>query len=216
MTTRMMQMPSNLRAENHTVDDSAKGPQKFASATLRERHIDALLAETYAEHIGATAANNPLLSSVMKYLTTAKPRSETLAGHTRRWRVIDFIIVLLLRLYYPQILHFLTLCLSLLAFRCRVPHTFWKLLSMFGVVYSWKLTGGLALELGQRCAPSGPGDVPDGAVAGIYCFDNNDIFRRANCQHADEGRRNDMLAMNNIYLYKDSYATEAELHIRDG
>ena len=60
----MMPMPSNLRAENYAVDDSAKGRQKLVSATLRERHIGALLADTYGEHIGATAANDPLLFSV--------------------------------------------------------------------------------------------------------------------------------------------------------
>ena len=76
------------------------------------------------------------------------------------------------------------------------------------MLYSYSFTSALALELGKRLTPSGPGDVPDGAVAGIYCFDNNEIFRRKNAQHAADGRTNDMLKMNNIYPYKDSYATE--------
>ena len=50
-----------------------------------------------------------------------------------------------------------------------------------------------------------------GAITGIYCFDNNEIFRRRNAQHAEAGRTNDMLEMNSFHLYKGSYATEYEM-----
>ena len=125
-------------------------------------------------------------------------------------------ILLLLRAYYPQMLHFISLCLSLLAFRYRVPRSFWKLLRMFGIIYGYKATGLIATTIGQRSTPSSPEDVPAGSVAGIYTFDNNEIFRRTNAQHAEEGRRNDMLCMNCVYLYKDSYATQAQVPLRGG
>ena len=87
---------------------------------MRERHIAELLEETYAGHIGATAANNTLLGNFFKYLTNANPHTETPHNKEKRWKVIDFVIVLLLRVYWPQMLHFLSICLSLLALKCRV------------------------------------------------------------------------------------------------
>ena len=213
---RTERMPSNLRAPDFAVDESQRGAARFVSAALKERHIAELMAENYDSHIGATAASNFLLANFFKYLTTANPHTETLASRSKTWRVIEFVLVLLLRVYWPQMLHFLSICLSLIAFKCRVPTQFWTILTTLGVLYSYEFTSALALELGKRLTPSGPGDVPDGAIAGIYCFDNNEIFRRKNAQHAADGRTNDMLKMNNIYLYKDSYATELEIPLVRG
>ena len=213
-----MEVP-HLVGEDFSIDTSKKGPLKFSSAKLRQNLIDELAKPSYDEHVGAMRGRNEILANQIAAITYNRRSApdgpaddaDELLNPSRRNMVIDFIILLLLRLRNGKVFHFWTAALSLFAYRCRVPKMFWAVLCALGLLLSHPVTHSIALDLGTQLTPQSHRDLPTGAVGGLACFDNCEKYRRTNMQHAAAGRQNDMIKVNNWYFLKNAYLMSSDL-----
>ena len=193
-----MERVLHICPEDWSIDTSRIRFARFSSATLRQRLIDELKKESYAEHMGALCRANPTLGAQLRKLAMSDARlgsamaadaaADTEFGSSHG---IELILAVILRQRQYQTNHFLAACLSFIVLRCRVPVLFWTQLSEYGILYSRNFTKDLALQLGKQLMPRT--SIP-WAVGCHVIFDNLAKCMRTNMQHVD--RENEMLCSN--------------------
>ena len=208
-----MERVLHICPEDWSIDTSGVRFSRYRSATLKQRLIDELKKDSYAEHMGALCRANPTLGAQLRRLAMSDARlGSALAADASddiefgSSHGIELILAVILRQRQYQTNHFLPACLSLIALRCRVPVLFWTLLSEYGILYSRNFTKDLALKLGKQLMPR---NGTPGAVGCHVIFDNLAKYMRTNMQHVD--RENELLCSNQWTFVNGPFLQETEV-----
>ena len=168
-------------------------------AQLRANLIERLLRDDYSGLKNELSSMNPEAFNSLKAVCTSKSRmlSEIRGGGIDEHRdsAMELLLSAQVRLHTTNVYLFPTAALSLLAVRNGLDKTFWTILSSMRLVYGYKFSHELAIELGERIrAKSAEGGMSSITLAAA---DNKGYYIKTNEEHSEEGRRNEFLQTTN-------------------